>query len=984
MPTLDHLENFFDKDLKVRFEKAAEVTTALQRPATAAGYTLPGIKLSEGATLQVLGRPLNFSAALETSLKILEKNAKRSLFPQDAPRPAPGGQPWALFEITTGFQSTTALALPMGQMVVAPSAAGGGTFFYRHLLPAKKNAKRRPTLSRVVKASRLPHQLELHKMAAGEMHHWNRTFYFDFGLKARYGQVFDIDEVMRPFDDFSIELKTHIEATLSASLGFGMYDSMDLRVGREGHGKKWFRLHLERQRKKDMSLGLRLALQADYDFGGNSLVKVLDQALETSPAQQILQALADVRKASLSAAGKPWEDIKNALTQNTQRTLRKFFDGAVDLDQWVEDTPELGRLMDFAGELVDAYDSVEPTISSWWNDLLEEAHLGQDSNLRSRLEDIINFDLEAPLTDPLTDPFANLPIDLIEALTGRVLDPLLDTLERRGVIQRAQKLASEATDFLNRLAAMPDDFIGRFHTFAERTGIAQAVATLRQFDTAAELKGALNEQANQWLQSVAERLVGKAWEQIAEDDLEKIRNFAKELDELLHTLQGLPDPLRSALRRLKGEFHLNLSYHFQRVTSTSSLIDIVFDPNDRSLRRLMEAMLEQRDAQRLLARLAKLDDDSEPSYEILESVFTWRRTTTGTFSLLAKFLNPGFDRKFINQRTTALTTQIQDGARKAIYIGGFERTLLHDSYSFQAGTWLEASAEGQGTDLDAPFDRLDFSLELGIARTDHAMTQPVLAAYHKLLWTLGFLKNGPDIRPLFDHRINHQARFSLRLRFANDAVATLSQDLTEKGCQAIFVAAAQRWFRDDFTADRVIGHLGLEGTQQPVRKGMMLACEIARPKILGFSAGPEFKNWMLGHWFSCQTDDSLFKVKGNELYKPLSRVLWHRDAGFRQFTRLREHLQATDAQKPEMLLQLMHQAAKTFHRSCAGGWDNPMFNFWLLLALIDYQTKAGRLTGVRGLAQLSTRASKVDDWEQTTQWHLAEDSFDTWPPMLSA
>lgn len=966
---------FGDSRLKLQYAHTARLVSDLQRPANDGEFALPGVRLKEHRPIDVLGRPLAVDADLNLGLDLSAPGAQEPFFAGEPPQACPEGAPWSRFQFSTGAHvqgADVSLAAAPGALTLSLHGKAGADFSYLHLLPTRVGDKRRTALWRAAKGSRLPANVRLGDMEVGELHRWSRSYYFDFGLKGELGRVFDIKEVVELFKDCPVELQAHVEAGLSASLGLGLYDEMDLTLARRTDDG-WIRVRLERRRKKDLGLGARVAIQAQYDLGGTSLLGILNEALDGDPARRVLTALADVRQ--YTAGGNvPWDRIRQKLEDRTVRTLGKLFDHRLDVDRWVDGSPEVDSILRWAEDVVDTYESAGDTVRSWWGDMIGQAHLGDDSELRQALREIGSLDLDTFTADQISQ----IPSDLVEVLAGDALDPLVDTLKLREIVGRAQDVAREGTALLDRLKAVPESFIDRFNAFAAKTGIDKAVAVIRRFDTPDKLKSALEEKENQWIQTLAERLVGKAWGLLDARDLATLSRWAGRLDGYLLEIQQKPDQIRAALKRLRGDFDLSLGVFYQRSTASGSVIDLVFDPEDGRLERAVEAALDEREAQRLLSRLPDseaIEGAAKPTYQILESVFTRRFTATGTFSLLFKFLGRSLSRTVVNQRLAASRVEVVGSGRHALYVGGFERSIVHDTYSFQSVAHLEAEARGPGKELNDDYDQVAWTLHLGMARTDQAVTDQVGSAFHDLLSSVGLAPSGADIRDILNRRLGQQARFTLRLILPDAAVRALLRPIDEDTWRELYVTAAQRWFRDDLTADRRLTS-GLE----PLQTGEVLAELVAKAKVQEFTVpqlfpghgapGESFQQWIFAQRFPVRVGDRIEAVPGERLFPPLASVIWHRDKGFDAMSKLRAAFPDAAAPSPGDLWSVAKRASATLDASQAGHWSNPMFNVWLLQALIDHglnvsedpQAPAKSLRGVRGVAQLRVRRSKNDSW----------------------
>jgi hypothetical protein len=967
-PELETISRIFnDKKLMAKYKKVDEVVDALGKVVETDSYELAGLEYDKDNEIKVFDQPVKLDARFSATLETLADGDKVTVEDLENPVPTPAGFVFTDFRLEASVGAAADQVLTFDAINVVLSAGAGADFTYRHLLPIKHGRKRLAAFKDTLSSSRLPGDLDLApaKFHPGEIQQYSKKFHLTFGLKLNAGWTFNISEVVDLFAELTI--KAEIEATLEASMGLGFYDDMDLLVARVADDD-WIRLRIARKRKRALSLGARLAIQADFDLGGTSLISILDEVLGTDPAKEILVALAEVRQVTKNAVGGTWDDIKKKISVRAGEALDDFIDNGKGWKKWLKDSPEVDQILMISEKVVDAYLDADETIRSWWSDLLGELPLGKDSKLIKAIESVKALDPNDPDLTRLSD---NDTVRLVESLTGKDLEDLIfsSAPELSADLARAKSLATEARDFLD---GIPVGLSDKFRAFSEKIGLKKAVDFLSKFNS----KSKLEEAATQRILDLAARLVGKTWGEISDTDFKSIQKAAKRLDGYLEKIEDGPDEIRAALGKLKGEFGFSLALNFERVTETTALLDMEFDPSKGALTNSVQTGLQNRDIAKLLTSMIDLEDkksgdesDALP-FRIRESVFTRKRTSTGTLSLISSLFG---NRSAVSRRIEEDIVRTENGTRHGTYSGGFERTFSHDSCSSQAAVWVEASTMSTDPRPLAAFDELsDLGLRWAIAKTNAATKQNELADLQDFLGILQF--DGPKISDIVPGRDGIQTRFSLSMKLARSAADRVLAQTDKATWWGDYAQAAETWARSFLTFNQTVDQKSTVKIKDALAKFLMMPKfqAMAPTDIAPEAPGAESRfNLFSRRRFEIEPGQA--PVPPERVAAQLRSYLVHRAAGFRKQGKLADASEKMQALAPADLRAWTAAAAKAFRSASTGTVDlgNPMFVIWLCLErIVDKTGHHGT-----GTASLRWRDNNTQDWSAPVFWTLNSNSL---------
>ncbi len=964
---------------------------------------------SSATTVEVYGQPLRLDAAADGDVQIYAADAEvEDLFVGGETFKAPEGTSLAALGIYGTLELGSEIPpLSQGALTLTFTGSSDSKFGYQHLLPVWQSEGRVKAFTDLALTSRLPSRVQLEQLRPGEVHRLDARVNLSLGVQARWGKEFDLHEVVDLWRGLSAGVRAHAAADLQASLGWSLYEEMQLTVGRANLlNPGWVRLRLQRSRRRHLTLGTVVALQASYD--GSDLATVLQQTLDQSPLPRLIEAFRPI------AAG-DWETVKAKLTDRVTATLDEYLD-TTGWQQWLEGRPEVQELVDTAHTMVEAYDGLDGRIQSWWDRVLGQVDLSEGGKAREVLQVVAGIG-GGSLNDLIENKDVREALDWIEALTGKSLEDLVlgsnDDLEQ--ALQRAAELAQQTLDFLDNL---PDKVRARVDTYAGKLGVRTTLDWLSQHATSkADLIAFVDAAAEKRLRQLVERLLDKAWGRISEDDLAAVRAWAQRL---VANYDRLEARFRSALEKFKGELGFSLSITIDRLSQREALLDLEVDPTDPQLNTDITSALRQGNVRGLLEALPPLtqlpstqpldEPVNQPSgaggrrarYLVREAVLSEKRVRTATLSVLFRFL--GLQSLMRNQSQWTEEAQLevrgQSGRfqRKGTYAGGFRRANSNVQET-EAAVWFETAAADSADQPLAPFAAaaLDNHLRLTYGFQDAETTLDERVALDHLLAKLGFLKSPGSVdnlrRRLGDVPIL-DLRLAVEIRIGGEGVTALLQDLqgpagdtAEASWNEDYLRAAQHWFqspvlavnRFDSVKHRPLGEILLDLTRhsdfegkwrqgpQPLTEDWLPGGKkvevggqtyLVKPFNRDFAGSPA----LLQHW----------RPEYNSLYF----LAANRGPGLRGFRTLAQAVRSSAEQGTQAALVAQSQAVaeglKDAHPGYAGlnlSWNCPLFLTWLVLTRLS-RVRRQSLKEARGVATLRWRAPGSEAWQEPLHWKL--------------
>lgn len=928
--------------------------------------------------------PPSSSAPLEIASKPLPGSESQ---PEQARPPGTSAYTELILEIGAGASVATG-TLPLQSLKLAAEASASGSIRYRHLLPAKPPVKRVDAMAALLKTAAPPHRVKLQELRAGELHTLDARFNLGFALRADWGTEFDVSAVVDLFEGVSATLQAHAEATVQASLGWSLYDRVQISLGRvnvTADKGTWARLRLQRLNRRNLTLGAKLAVQVDYDAGQATFAALLDRILNIEPLQRLFGALDRIEELGLheidSEAG--WNAIRDKLSGRLQDLVVDYVDpGAlIGALPWEKVEP----FVQDVAKLVTDYRNLDQKVQSLVESTLGRVGLGSDSKIRASLNKIAGLDstdLDAVLDRVIQENFEDA-IDLLELLGGSSLEDLTIGSRADGAIQEASDLAEQALGFLDGLG---DQAVARLDKFTKESGIESVASWLEKNATnTAKLKASLEQKATDKIRGVVSRLVNKAWDKLSDADLQKVQKFAKSLVKLNDDKDKLVETLQGAVAKLKGSAGFSVGIEISRLTERAALLDLEVDVDNAQMRRLLEGTaLRDLSARELLEELPspKEDDkgtpedderDEELGYRLRDSVFSYRRVRSSSMSAFASLFG-------IKRSTRRETVRVDEEVvrvsadsqrqRQATYSAGTVRRLIEKENplagNHELGVWLTQRLEGRGFNVNSQYETVTGTeLRVTYSRSDLQTSPEELRAFGNLLAELGF-QTPPGNRAVGDLAaagVGFDTEFSFAIEYGPTGAVALLADGDAAPFRVDYRNASLRWLDDR------LGH-----KQDKAFQGDLLAGLIEHQKfngalrqgVLFYESGVARTTWTVPLDGGGRSEPITAQVGGQRVgrFKQVTEVLMKCS---RAAIKLEDAFQVHDSRsakpKPSELREFGKKFATWLKRTPFSSWPTPLFNLWLVHARIARQNVRA-LDEARGIAEVRFRENANQEWEK--------------------
>lgn len=973
-------------------DKAADLE---KKVGTKAYVLLDGQKpqLTSGdLSFQVLNQPVTFSAELKGTLKIHGAADDVTLFDSDpqldqlSPAPklsAPEGTSFADFSLDGTLKGGASAKIPVKALTISARAAAAKRIRYRHLRPAKAGATRFDAFRDLLATSQLPHAVLDGEpdLTAGEVQVLETWLNLDFGLAASAGGEKLLSRLVDLFDDATAELKAHAEFAFSASLGWSLYDAMQLAVGSFDVGTPgWVRLRLQRRHRRRLTFGAKLDLQLSYDLGTSALEDLVERIFDQLPTPRLLGALREFDQ--LFAQGGA-AAVKQKLSSEAQAAVADFLDDEGWIDKLTSD-PAVQRLIELSGKIVSAYDDLDEKVKDFWDAFLASAKIGPGSKARRALQmvaDLQEQSIEQVIEKLLGDGELKQALELLETLSGEDLEGLVigDPDEVQAALDRASRLAREAIDFLDRV---PEDFLSRLRGFAERTGIASTLAFLKKNLSSPE---ALRQAVDARVGGLVERVTGKLLAKIDDQDLKKLAAWIDKVLAAFDEVDEIESDVKNAVSRLKGELGFSFGVEISRVSESSAVVDLEIDPAKKDLRRAVDQALGSGDAGELIQALPQMqvaegekdDADEVPSYRLREAIFMSRRVRTAAFSSFISLFGNTSRRTSRIDAETVRVGQVKGKLRRcATYRGGLTRSILAEGQKATAngtdlGIWWRSKASGPDGALASPYTEIESqSLRLSFTRRDHKTLPAELQAIDAMLNDLGFLTpGGARAASLPAPPVHTRLSIDLRLDAASVA-AFLRNEGNAGGFNRDYRNAAHRTFADPLIVKDFEG----------ARLGAVLAALLEEPffdanwtsDFIRFAKKGLNKPWRL-EIDGRQVQDRWAIKRGSDAsirFLELLELVRDRGGAFKRLQKTAKALEELGVRPlPADLRQVARLFANAMGKALIKKWDLPASPLWLVLARLS-RVASSSLLKARGVAVLRWKPTGAGDWNEPLVWRL--------------
>jgi len=911
---------------------------------------------------------------------------RASLFQDGATEVAPPNYRWLEFAVlgrlSTGISSSYSKSSPWS---LSAKLVALGEIEYRHVLAVPLAERLWTMTDRVIRTARLPQRFlgdigtspgpGTAILAPGEFHTFSGRLAFDLGAEILAGWSGEFSRAATLFEGCSLRLKASAEAAVKAAFGLGLYEEMQLTVGRSttGPGDR-VRVRAARANRRDLSLGGFVTLQVRHNAGA-VLLSVLDHVFALKPVERVMGALREA--AALAEAD--WPRLREKLTESAAEALFDLLEGEQVID-W-DSTTIRGFLADVKKGL-DAWDSLDGTLQSWWAKSLAQFGLEDNDAARATLGRIAKLETDDPglvatLVRDLGVPGGEGVLTWIEVLAGCSVEELLvkPTAESRALLERVVAAAARAARFLDEVPArLREKLIG----YAQRTGLPGVVEWLR---ANASSKEALQSQMKHQVRSLVSRLLDKAWEAIDESDVARLRAWATRIETELKKVEEWRARARRDLERIDAESGFSIALTLESETRATALLDFEmpvahsestaaaargFAAGD--LRGLVSVVLDEESDE---------DEDGAPArgFVMRECLFTSQRFRRTGFRFALRLL--GMELLYARERRRLVSESVlvdraaEDGRRRrAEYRGCF--TALADRTREGATATLGATIEVADANLDlaAPFQGATrTTLSLAAELEDDKVQPGEIKDLDLLLADLGLRGGGAPSTTVPPGASS--LRFALRVELGDEGLRDLLKQDGEASWNLDFFAAARRWAEtaDGATQEQIQGvprsevlRAMLDDPQ--IRSTMTDAGELQVKALLVNKA------WKV----SIPKQGGGTKVvtvkpeQTTRLAFTLAELSTRRGLGYRRALRLARAVEEVGT------LKLPSKFAEATSRFAAFGAvvtprleDSPMLGFWIVLARLS-RIGSGALGAARAAATLRWQGIGAPAWSEPRVW----------------
>lgn len=927
--------------------------SGLVDPVGTSAFQLKEVSVSaDKGDLKIFDVAASLGAEASALVSINASTATVAPFDSTKQLAAPAGTSYAQLHIEGKLSGNAGGAI--STIPLSLSAGATASFEYDHYLPVSATEIRSIALAQLITSAQLPQFENLATLANGEISTFQAALNVDLGLSGTFGKSFDIDDTLKLFDGLSGQFKAKVRYSIQASLGWSLFENMDLTVARAQTAKDgWVRVRFDRSRKDTFTAGATFALQVDYD--ASSIGDALEKAFEASPLQRAIDILTKVKDTT-------WDDVKTQVSDRASTELISLIAGT----GWKEkaaNSPEVTEALAAINKVIGIYNSIDPKVQQLWSSLLLKADLNPGSSLRTTIDRIAALNPDDPNLQQFLSTSAQKDIDMLESLSGKSLEQLLvgSSTAVRAAIVKAVDLAKQLESIINDT---PQKITGALDQFAQTSGIKSIITWLSKNATSLN---AIQQSGDAAIQNVVEKAVGKLLGSTTPKDIQAVQNWATRI---LAKWDELSAKLAAAAKFLKGTVGFNVSLEYSRVSEASAVLDFELDPSNAAAVKAVRSELPTGSVRDMLSALddIKPDDTGALPYTINECVLITRQTRTGARTVILSLLGLQNLQKITTARFTDSTVRVSNTGREATFGGGLLQSTQADNASSECGVWMSIDASSNVRNLDAPFDQPARSLRLTFARKDKSADQEELGALQNLLIDLGFFQGAAATLSAPN---NSEISFTLDITLGEEAVKVFATDDGEDNWNKDYRNAAYRLLRDDMLTRR------LQPFNEPI--GEVMAAVVKDDRF-----GTSWTDTSLQNFISVARNPG-FALNGRPIpivneqntivppYLTLQMLIIRRPKGLDELAQLASAIQNNGKRQGDLEKDTAITAS-LFGDVTLADWDNPMFNFWFVIARLTRLAKTTNvLQKATGFATFRSRTSSTSDFSAPAQWTLMKD-----------
>jgi len=458
--------------------------------------------------------------------------------------------------------------LPAGPTTFNFGVEAGGGVGYERFLVFDKDAELGVIVRSVLAKARLPqHTGTVARVPEpGEVlvFRYNGFLNLTAGLNWGY-QLNGVEDF--EFRDLEAAIEYDIRLKAGVEVGYSLAGDFEIEA-RQGHDPNFVRLIVRKSRDRQFSFAAGFHADASYELTG--LPDSADEWLTTffgADAKTALKTFDEVR--DLSDLTELEKRVGKLLMPSVRELSQKWLGKALDNDTVTEFVQRLNQV-------VATYQSADQIVVGKITDLYED-YLGQGNldELRSSLLTIRDLNGRQALRQLPGDDKA---WKIVDRLVG---GDLFKLLESNRTFSEVREVAARGVDFLD--GNWQEDLRDLIDELKSALKLDDLFGHLERIDSKQELE----ELADERLQGLVERILGKSFAEIKDGPVAK---HAKELRKTLDKIDGFKDKIGQKIKEAYAQsVSLSINYAYSRSSSRKALIDMEFDVSTREGRDLFRA-----------------------------------------------------------------------------------------------------------------------------------------------------------------------------------------------------------------------------------------------------------------------------------------------------------------------------------------------------------------------------------------------------------
>ncbi|MCU1230436.1 MAG: hypothetical protein JWO97_3320 [Acidobacteria bacterium] len=929
-------------DIEVLFDDVEK--SGVLDPVGTDAFALPQVKVATAdPSVKVFDLTADLDASAQAQVSILASGATITPYDSSAALSAPAGSSYAQLSVT-GSLNAGATGTVNETVPLSISASGAASFAYNHYLPAAATGTRLAAFQQLAASAQLPQFASLAALKPGEVSSFEAPLNFDLGLKAKYGSSFDVSQVLQLFDGLSAQLTAQVQYSLEASLGWSIFDDMKMVVGSaQQNNAGWARIRIDRTHTNTFTTGATFALQVNYD--ASSIATALEKAFDMTALPRVIAVLT-------TASTITFATLQQTVIDEASNKVIELIAGTGWKTKAANDPTIVKALADI-NKVLALYNSVDAKVKQLWATLLTKVDLQPGSPLRTTIEKIAALDPTNPNLTQFLSPTATKDLELLESLSGKSIEQLL-VGSGAGVSIAITDAVNLAKQLLRVITDTPTEVTTAIQQFEVQFGIKSAVDFLSKVSSLDNIE----QFGDGIIRKVVAKAVGKVFTAIGPADFTKVQAWAKKI---IAQWDALSAKLAAAAKFLKGQVGFSVALEFSRVSSFSAVLDFEVNPQSGAAIAAIQAQLPRGNVADILAALNGLD---RATFEIREAVIISRHLRTGATTVILSLLGLQNLQKITTTRFDESVIRVTNAGRQASYSGGFVQAVSVGA-SGECSTSIGADASDAQTDPRLPFAAVSRSLRLTFAHHSMSSTQSERTALVQLLGQLGFIPSTGA--PGVDAADGAETVFAMNITLDGGAVVALVSDLAETTWNNDYRNSATRLLREALFDTRKLGNVDIRVVD-------------AEADVVGTELWTDTWTDSSRQKFVTDPRAAMLSISGKPLdvvrgadiippYEELQQLIVRRPAGLRQLDDLQNAVNGSSSGAPDALETLASAAASFFANTSLDVAENPMFNFWFVVARLS-RIGAATLQNAKGLATLRTRASATADLSAPVQWTL--------------